>query len=274
MHRTRPSQWGASFVPQAQATQLLLHSQWGHHKPPSKQTVPCKETPKPSSAPVKKAPPVAAPQPPPKDETPAPPETGNGEYLLPVFHFPPFGTAAAVKETHHLDLFSFTDSFHEQSLDPYGISIGSTMFLSTALLQPIDEPTPSYQTITTRSCAPSGSALTCVSANEELKWTEASLSNRPVCTGKCVKVMMSQSSFTSYTKPVGITALMSSTPPQPCKHSKNTILRPTRTWATYGTTSGRIISVTPSRTSWTLFEPEEVNMSVNCFTSTTKKIPC
>ena len=118
VHRTWPSQWGASFVPPAQATRLLLHSQWGHHKPPSNQMVPSKETPKPSAAPVKKAPPVAAPQPP-KDETPAPPETGNGEYLLPVFHFSPFGTAAAMQETHHLDLFSFTDSFLEQSLNPY-----------------------------------------------------------------------------------------------------------------------------------------------------------
>ena len=104
VHRTWSSQWGASFMPQAQATQLPLHSQWGHHKPPSKQTVPCKETPK-TSAPVKKAPPVAAPQPPPKDETPAPLETGNGEYLLPVFHFSPFGTAAAMQETHHFCTF-------------------------------------------------------------------------------------------------------------------------------------------------------------------------
>ena len=131
--------------------------------------VPCKETPQPSLTPVKKAPPVAAPQPPPKDETPAPLETGNGEYLVPVFHFSPFGTAAAMQETHHLDLFSFTDSFLEQSLYPYGISIGSTMFLSTVLPQPIDEPMPSYQTITTHLCASSGSAPTCASANEELK---------------------------------------------------------------------------------------------------------
>ena len=263
----------ASFMPPAQATQLTLHSQWGHHKPLSKQMVPCKETPKPSAAPVKKAPLVAAPQPPPKDETPAPPETGNGEYLLPVFHFSPFSTAAVMQETHHFDLFSFTDSFLEQSLDPYGSSIGSTVFPSTALLQPIDEPMPSYQTITTHSCASSGSALTCASANEELKWPEASWSE-PVCTGNCVKVTMSQSGSMSYTKPVRITALMSSTPPQPCKCSKHTILRPTRTKATSGTTSERMISVTPSRTSWTLFELEDLTMSVNCFTSTTKEVPC
>ena len=202
MHCTWPSQWGASFVPPAQATQLPLHSQWGHHKPPSKQTVPCKETPKLSAAPVKKAPPVAAPQPPPKDETPAPPETGNGEYLLPVFHFSPFGTAAAMQETHHFDLFSFTDSFLEQSLDPYRISIGSTMFPSMALPQPIDKPMPSYQTITTHSCASSGSAPTCASANKKLKWPEASWSEL-VCTGNYIKVTMSQSSSKSYTKPVG-----------------------------------------------------------------------
>ena len=121
VHRTRPLQWGASFVPLAQATQLPLHAQCGHHKPLNKQTVPCKETPKPSLAPVNKAPPVAAPQPPPRDETPAPLETGNGEYLLPVFHFSPFGTAAAMQETHHLDLFSFTDSFLEQR--EYDVSI-------------------------------------------------------------------------------------------------------------------------------------------------------
>ena len=222
---------------------------------------------------MKKAPPVAAPQPPPKDETPAPPETGNGEYLLPVFHFSPFGTATAMQETHHLDLFSFTDSFLEQSLDPYGISIGSMMFPSTALPQPIDEPMPSYQIITTCSCASSGSAQTCASANEELKWPKASWSE-PSCTGKYGKVMMSQSGSTSYTKPVRITALMSSMPPQPCKRSKNTILQPTTTKATYGTTSERMISVTPSRMYWTLLEPEDVNTSVDCFTSTTKNIPC
>ena len=222
VHQSLPSQWGASFVPMAQATQLPLHSQWGHHKPPSKQTVPCKETPKPTTAPVKKAQPVAAPQPPPKDETPAPPETGNGEYLLPVFLYSPFSTATAVHETHHFDMFSFTDSFLEQSLDPYGISIGSTMFPSTALPQPIDKPIPSYQTITTHSCPSSGSAQTCASANEELKFPEASRSE-PVCTGNYVKVTMSQSGSTSYTKPVGITALMYSMPPQPCKHSKHTI---------------------------------------------------
>ena len=274
VHHTRPSQWGASSVPLAQATRLPLHSQWGHHKPPCKQKVPRKETPKPSAASVKKAPPVAALQPPPKDETPAPLERGNGEYLLPVFHVAPFGTAVAMQETHHLDLFSFTDSFLEQSLDPYGISMGSTMFLSTALLQPIDEPIPSYQTITTRSCASSGSAPTCASANEELKWPEASWAEGPVCTGKYVKVTMSPSSSTSYTKPVGITALMSSMPPQPCKRSKNTILRLTMNKPTYGMTSGRMISVTPSRTSWMLLEPEDGNTSVDCFTSTTRNIPC
>ena len=274
VHRTWPSQWGASYVPPAQATPLPLQSQWGHHKPPSKQTVPRKETPKPSVASVKKAPLVAAPQPPPQDETPAPLETGNGEYLLPVFHVAPFGTAVAMQETHHLDLFSFTDSFLEKSLDPSGISMRSTMFPSTALPQPIDKLIPSYQTITTRSCASSGSAPTCVSANEELKWPEASLFNRPVCTRKSVMVTMSQSGSTSYTKPVGITALMSSTPPQPCRRSMNATLRPTINKPTYGTTSERMISVTPSRTSWTLLEPEDRNMSVNCFTSTTRNIPC
>ena len=273
-HCTRPSQWGASYVPLVQATPLLLQSQWGHHKQPSKQTVPCKEIPKPSAASVKKAPPVAAPQPPPKDETPAPPETGNGEYLLPVFHVAPFGTAVAMQETHHLDLFSFTDSFLEQSLDPSGISMRSTMFLSTALPQPIDKPIPSYQTITTHSCASSGSAPTCTSANEELKWLKASLFDRPVCTGKSVTVMMSQSGSTSYTKPVGITALMSSMLPKPCKRSKNAALRLTINKPTYGTTSARMISVTPSRMSWTLLELEDGNTSVDCFTPTTKNIPC
>ena len=220
------------------------------------------------------APPVATPQPPPRDETPAPPETGNGEYLLPVFYIAPFGTAVAMQETHHLDLFSFTDSFLEQSLDPSRFSMRNTMFPSTALPQPIDEPIPSYQTITTRSCASSGSAPTCASANEELNWPEASLFDRPVCTGTSVMVTMSQSGSTGYTKPVGITASMSSTLPQPCKHSKNTILRPTINKPTYGTTSERMISVTPSRTSWTLLEPEDGNTSINCFTSTTRNIPC
>ena len=224
VHRTRPSLWGASHVPPAPATPLPLKSQWGHHKPPSKQTTPRKETPTPSAAAVKKAPPVAAPQPPPRDETPAPPETGNGEYLLPVFYIAPFGTAIEMQETHHLDLFSFTDSFLEQSLDPSGISMRNTMFPSTALPQPIDGPIPSYQTITTRSCVSSGSAPTCASANEELKWPEASLLNRTGCTVKPVTVMMSPSGSTNYTKPVGITALMSSTQPQPCKCSKNTSL--------------------------------------------------
>ena len=169
VHRTRPSQWGAASMPPSQATQLPLHSQWGHRKPPKKHMVPRKETPKPSSASVKKAPPVAAPQPSPRDETPAPPETGNGEYLLPIFHFSPFGTATAVQETHHLDLFLFHDSLLEQSLDPYGSSIGSMMFLSTALPQPIDAPIPSYPTMMTCSCVSSGSAPTCMSAKEELK---------------------------------------------------------------------------------------------------------
>ena len=167
--------------------------------------MPRKDTPKPSSASVKKAPPVATPQPPPKDETPAPLETGNGEYLLPVFQVAPFSTAVVMQETHHLDLFLFTDLFLEQSLDPYGNSMGSTMFPSMALPQPIDEPTPSYQIITTHSCVFSGSALTCASANEELKWPKASWFNRPVCTGKYIKVTMSQSSSTTYTKPVRIT---------------------------------------------------------------------
>ena len=95
VHRTRPSQWGASNVPPAPATPSLLQSQWGHYKPPSKPTVPRKKTPAPSAAAVKTAPPVAAPQPPLRDETPARTETGNGEYLLPVFYVTPFGTAIA-----------------------------------------------------------------------------------------------------------------------------------------------------------------------------------
>ena len=198
VHRTKPSQWGASHVPPVQATPLPLQSPWGHYKPPSKQTEPRKETPKPSAAAVKRAPPVAAPQPPPRDETPAPPETGNGEYLLPVFYVAPFGTAVVMQETHHLELFSFTDLFLEHSLDPSRISMRSTMFPSTALPQPINGPIPSYQTITTRSCASSGSAPTYASANEELKWPEASLLNRTVCTGKPVTATMSQSGSTSY----------------------------------------------------------------------------
>ena len=220
----------------------------------------------------KKAPPVAAPQPSPRDETPAPPETGNGEYLLPIFHFSPFGTATAVQETHHLDLFSFHDSFLEQSLDPYGISIGSMMFPSMALLQPIDAPIPSYPTIMTRSCVSSGSAPTCVSTKEELKWPEASWLT-PDWTGECGEVRMSRNGSTSYTRPVGITALMSSTPPQPCKRSKSTILRLTMTKPTFGTISKRMISVTPRSTSWTLLELGERNMFVDCFTSTTRNIP-
>ena len=259
-------------MPPSQATQLPLHSQWGHRKPPKKHMVPRKETPKLSSASVKKAPPVAAPQPSPRDETPAPPETGNVEYLLPIFHFSPFGTATAVQQTHHLDLFSFHDLFLEQSLDPYGISIGSMMFLSTALPQPIDAPIPSYPTIMTHSCVSSGSAPTCTSAKEELKWPEASCLT-PDWTGECGKVRMSQNGSTSYTRPVGITALMSSTPPQPCKCSKSTILRPTMTKPTFGTISKRMISVTPRSMSWTLLELGERNMCVNCFTSTTRNIP-
>ena len=148
------------------------------------------------------------------------------------------------------------------------------MFPSTALPQPIDRPIPSYQTITTCSCASSGSAPTCTSANEELKWPEASLLNWTICTGKPVTATMSPSSSTSYTKPVGITALMSSTPPQPCKRSKNATLRPTMNKPTYGTSSERMISVTPSRMSWTLLAPEDRSTSVDCFTTTTGNIPC
>ena len=274
VHRTRPTQWGASTVPPAPATPLPLQSQWGHYKPPIKPTVPLKETPKPSAAAVKKAPPVAAPQPPPRDETPAPPVTGNGEYLLPVFYVGPFGTAVAMQETHHLHLFSFTDSFFEQSLDPSGISMRCTMFPSTALPQQIDGPIPSYQTITTRSCASSGAAPTGTSANEELNWPEASLLKRTVCTGRSITATVSQSSSTSYTRPVGITAFMSSTPPQPCERSKNATLRPTMTNSTYGATSKRMISVTPSKMSWTFLEPEEKNTTVDCFTTKTWNIPC
>ena len=274
VHRTRPSLWGASNVPQAPATPLPLQSQWGHYKPPSKPTVPRKQPPTSSAAAVKRAPPVAAPQPPLRDETPAPSETGNGEYLLPGFYFAPFGTAVVMQETHHLDLFSFPDSFLEQSLDPYGISMRNTMFPATALPQPIDGPIPSYQTITTCSCASSGSAPTCVSANKELKWPGASLLKRTSCTGRSVTAVVSQSGSTSCTRSVGITALMSSTPPQPCKRSKNATLRPTMNNFTSGTTSKRMISVTPSRMSWTLLEPEDTNTSADCFTTTTRNIPC
>ena len=35
-----------------------------------------------------------------------------------------------------------------------------------------------------------------------------------------------------------------------------------------------MISVTPSRTSWTLLDPEDGNTSVDCFTTTTRNIPC
>ena len=273
VHHTRSSQW-ASKVPPAQATPSLSQSQWGHYKPPSKPPVPRKEPPTPSAAAVKRAPPVAAPQPPLRDETPAPSETGNGEYLLPVFYVAPFGTAVAMQETHHLDLFSFPDSFPEQSLHPYGISMETTMFLSTALPQPIDGPIPSYQTITIRTCASYGSALTSTSAKEGSKWPEASLRKRTICTGRSVTAAVSQSGSTSYIKPVGITALMSSTLPQPCKHSKDATLRPTMTNSTSGATSKRTISVTPSRMSWTLLELEDKNTSVDCFTTTTGNIPC
>ena len=179
-----------------------------------------------------------------------------------------------MQETHHLDLFSFPDSFLEQSLHPYGISMGTTMFPSTALPQPIDRPRPSYPTITIRSCASSGSALTCARANKGLKWPEASLCKRTVCTGRFVTVAVSQSGSTSYIKPVGITALMSSTPPQPCKRNKDATRRPTMNNSTSGATSKRMISVTPSRMSWTLLEPEDRNTSVDCFTTTTRNIPC
>ena len=154
--------------------------------------MPRKQPPTPSAATVKRAPPVAASQPPLRNETPAPSETGNGEYILPVFYVAPFGTAVAMQETHHLDLFSFPDSFLEQSLDPYGISMETTMFPSTALPQPIAGPIPSYQTITIRSCASSGSALTSTSAKEGLKWPEASLRKTTICTGRSVTAAVSQ----------------------------------------------------------------------------------
>ena len=144
-----------------------------------------------------------------------------------------------------------------------------------ALPQPIGGPTPSYQTITIHSCASSGSALTCVIANDGLKWPEASLRKRTVCTGRSVMAMVSQSGSTSYTKPVGIITLMSSTPPQPCKRSKDATRRPTMNNSTSGATSKRMISVTPSRMSWTLLDQEERNTSVDCFTTTTTgNIPC
>ena len=273
VHRTRPSQWGASSVPPARATPLPLHTQWGHRKPLGKQMVPRKENDQPSTAAEKKAPPVAAPQPSPRDETPAPPETGNGEYLLPIFHFNPFGTATAVQETHYLDLFSFTDSFLEQSLDPNGISIGTTMFPSTVLPQPIDERIPLYPTITTRSCASSGSAPTCESGREELKWLRASWF-ATAGTNKYGKGQMSLNGSTKPTRPVGLTALMSSTPPQPCKCSGSSALRPSMTRPTYGSTSRGMISVTPRSTSWTSLQPEEANTSTYCFTSTARKPIC
>ena len=105
-------------------------------------------------------------------------------------------------------------------------------------------------------------------------WDIASLLERTVCTGKPVTAKMSQSGSTGYTKPVRITALMSSTLPQPCKRRKNATLRPTMNKPTYGTTSERMISVTPSRMSWTLLEPEDRNTSADCFTTTTRNIPC
>ena len=160
------------------------------------------------------------------------------------------------------------------SLEPYGISMRNMMFPSMVLPQPIDGPIPSYQTITTHSCASSGSAPTCVSAKEELRWPEASLLKRTGCTGMSVMATGSQSGSTSCTKPGGITALMSSTPPQPCKCSKNATLRPTMNNFTSGATSKRMISVTPSRMSWTLLDPEDGNTSVDCFTTTTRNIPC
>ena len=273
VHRIKPSQWAAK-VPPAPATPLQQQSRWGHYKPPSKPTVPRKQPPTPSAAAVKKAPPVDAPQPPLRDETPAPSETGNGEYILPVFYFAPFGTAVAMQETHHLDLFSFPDSFLEQSLDPYEISMETTMFPSTALPQPIAGPIPSYQTITTRSCASSGSALTSASAKEGLKWPGASSSETTICTGRSVTAAVSQIGSTSAIKPVGITALMSSTPPQPCKSSKDSTQRPNINNSTSGATSNRTITLTPSKMSWTLSEPEDQNTSVDCFTTTTGTIPC
>ena len=273
VHRIKPSQWAAK-VPPAQATPSPQQSQWGHYKPPSKPTVPRKQPPMPSAAAVKKAPPVAAPQPPLRDETPAPSETRNGEYILPVFYVAPFGTAVAMQETHHLDLFSFPDSFLEQSLDPYGISMETTMFPSTALPQPIAGPIPSYQTITICSCASSGSPLTSPSAEEGLKWPGASLRETTICTGRSVTAAVSQIGSTSDIKPVGITALMSSTPPQPCKRSKDSTQRPNINNSTYGATSNRMITVTPSKMSWTLLEPEDKNTSVDCFTTTTGTIPC
>ena len=273
VHRIKPSQWAAK-VPPATATPLQQQSQWGHYKPPSKPTVPRKQPPTPSAAAEKKTPPVAAPQPPLRDETPAPSETGNGEYILPVFYFALFGTAVAMQETHHLDLFSFPDSFLEQSLDPYGISMETTMFPSTALPQPIAGPIPSYQTITIRSCASSGSALTSASAKEGLKWPGASLSETTICMGRSVTAAVSQIGSTSAIKPVGITALMSSTPPQPCKRSKGSTQRPNINNSTSGATSNRTITVTPSKMSWTLLEPEDKNTSVDCFTTTTGTIPC
>ena len=226
VHRTRSM--GAS------CTSLPPHT-WGHRKSPGKQTVPRKEYDQPSAAAVKKAPQVAAPQPSPKDETPAPSESGNGEYLLPIFHFNPFGTAKAVQETHHLDLFSSNDSFFDQSLDPNRISIGTTMFPSTALLQPIDELIPSFPTITTCSCASSGSAPTYVSAKEELKWPEASWFTT-AGTGKYGKGQTSPNGSTSHTRPVRLTALMSSTWSQPCKRSERATLKPSITKPTCGST--------------------------------------
>ena len=104
VHRTRPSLWGASNVPQATATPLPLQSQWGHYKPPSNPTVPRKQPPAPSAAAVKKAPPVAAPQPPLRDETPAPSETGDESRTLRNFYeeydVSVNGTAAANRRTY------------------------------------------------------------------------------------------------------------------------------------------------------------------------------
>ena len=145
------------------------------------------------------------------------------------------------------------------------------MFPSMALPQPIARLIPSYQTITIRSCASSGSALTSASVKEGLKWPEASLRKTTICPGRSVTAAVSQIGSTSYIKPVGITALMSSTPPQPCKRSKGSTPRPNITNSTSDATSKRMISVTPSRMSWTLLEPEDKNTSVDCFT--TDRIP-
>ena len=111
------------------------------------------------------------------------------------------------------------------------------MFPSMALPQPIAGPIPSCQTITTRSCASSGSALTSASAKEGLKWPGASSSATTICTDRSVTAAVSQIGSTRAIKPVGITALMSSTPPQPCKSSKDSTQRPNINNSTSGATS-------------------------------------